>query len=336
MKKIILCIFIILNSSTPFAFAEEIKIINNEKDKIQEYKSNLAINSLLPGYAQFTLDKKDEGNFYMYTSVPLLLVGQGLLLYYFNEKGGINIFPYTENDKHYLVRFGNNTKNDKDLLLYSGLLLSLYGTLISTYSSYSYHRDFSDLNFKNNLKKGKENLGDLVLAPFKAENVFNFDFFPMYPLTALGQVTPTDIKKISDFWKKDKVPFMGANVAPWQGLLLELITAGLLIFANATWEEINYRGILLETSGLASSSLNFGLAHAPNVLYPNTSIEETSLQTVFATLFGFYAAHKTEENNYDFRRMIALHFWHNITSASLSYMSEPEKGIFFINMTYKF
>lgn len=306
-------------------------------EKEREYKLNLSINSLLPGYAQHTINKPEEGNLYLYTSLPLLVIGQGLLIYYFYDKGGIIISPHKrENGLNYLTRFGNEDINDKNFFLYSGLLLSLYGTLISTYSSYAYHRDFIDMNLKSDLKKGRESLGDLILSPIKPENIFNFDFFPMYPLSVVSSITPNDINKMGDFWKKEKVPFMGVNVSPWQGLIFEFLTACLIVSANATWEEIYFRGLELEKNGLNYSSLSFGLAHAGNALYPDASVEETALQTSFATLFGFYAGQKTIENKYDFRKMIALHFWHNVTSATLNYMANPDKGLFFINFSYKF
>lgn len=332
--KIILINIFLFNNFIISSFAED-KILT-EAEKVAEYQNVLTINALLPGYGQITQKKELEGYAYMTTSLTMLISGQALLLSYFYDRGLLEIAPYKKDDKNYLIRFTNPAKEDRNLLLYSGLFLSLYGTLLATYSSYSYHRDYLDANFTNNVKKGKESLTDLVFAPFVPENVFNFDVFPMYPIITVSSIQPSDLGKMNDFWKKDKVPFMGLNVAPWQGLLLEIISASLLVLANATWEEINFRGILLEKSGLTYSSITFGLAHAPNVLYPGVSVEETTLQTLFASLFGFYAGVKTQQNNYDFKKMIALHFWHNVTSASLNYMVNPDKGLLFINMSYKF
>ena len=79
------------------------------------------------------------------------------------------------------------------------------------------------------------------------------------------------------------------------------------------------------------------LRHLPNMLIPNVSVEETVIQSVFAALFGYYAASRTIANDYDFSRMAALHFWHNVTAMTLSYLIEPERSLTFsigINMQF--
>lgn len=333
MKKLLLLFLVTLFFSNTLilnAYADE------ETNIKTEYEKNLTLNQLIAGMGQFSLKQDKEAFNYMLTSIPLTLAGEALVLYYFYNKGGIKIEPYRENNKTYLTKYGYNNTDEKNLILYSGFFLLLYGTLISTYSTYAYHRDFSDKYFTNSVKKGKEELFDLVVSPFKSENILNFDFFPMFPLTVISGLQADDIAKIGGFWQKEKVPFMGVQVTPWQGVLLELASVSALVIANATWEEIQYRGLTLEKSNLSNSAFSFGLAHAGNALYPNTSIEDTALQTTFATLFGFYAGYKTEQNNYDFRRMIALHFWHNVTASLLGYMTNPDKGLFFINYSYKF
>lgn len=337
MKKLILLFLSTIsffNVFTTVVYANE--EINKDKNNNIEYERNVSLNQLVPGIAQFSLKQDKEAFTYMFTSLPLTLVGEALVIYYFYDKGGIKVEPYRENNKTYLTKYAYNNSDEKNLVLYSGFLLLLYGTLITTYSTYAYHRDFSDKYLPNTVKKGKEELFDLVVSPFKSENILNFDFFPMFPLTAISGLQADDISKIGAFWQKDKVPFMGLKVDPWQGVLLELASVSALVLANATWEEIQYRGITLETSNLSNSAFSFGLAHAGNALYPNTSIEDTALQTTFATLYGFYAGYRTQQNNYDFRRMIALHFWHNVTSSLLGYMTNPDKGLFFINFSYKF
>jgi hypothetical protein len=299
-----------------------------------DYSKMMLLNTFVPGSAQLTMGQNNEGYLYM-SSIPISLIGQGILLLYFLDRGFVTQ-PYTENNKNYLIGYSNQN-NDKKWMLYTGLTMAIYANLLSSYSSYSAHRDYMDkYNSENSLRKGRESLFELTLSPYKAENVFNWDVMPFFPLSVVAGIQGGDINSVGKYFQRETVPFMGFNVNPVGGLALNLIATVILVTANAAWEEIMYRGLLLETSGITYSSLNFGFAHLGNMLLPDTSVEDTLIQTGFATLFGFYAAHQTEKNNYDFRKMIALHFWHNVTSSTVGYMVNPDKSLFMINCSFKF
>ena len=159
-------------------------------------------------------------------------------------------------------------------------------------------------------------------SPHRGENVFNFDFFPFFPLTILGQIGPDDIALYGEFFGRDRVDFWKLEVSPWAGLALNTLFSFGLVHANATAEEIIYRGLLLEQRGVVRSSLSFGAAHLPNMLIPGVSVEDTLYQTLFAGIFGFYAANRAEANGFDFSRMVALHFWHNVFAFTAAYLEK--------------
>jgi membrane protease YdiL (CAAX protease family) len=177
---------------------------------------------------------------------------------------------------------------------------------------------------------GHLTMADYLLAPFQPEFVFNFDVFPVFPLLELYPVTFEQWGEAGRFFQRDSVDFLGRRVSPAAGLALTAAGALALVAANATLEEIAYRGMLLDRMGVVGSSLFFGANHLLNPFaLPNFSFEEAGMQAGFAALFGLYAASRTEANGGDFRRMIALHYWHNVTTLVLGYLIDPEHAPLF-------
>lgn len=329
-----------INTENTICYASDIKHIFDEEEKEKRKEDNylglVTLNSFFPGTGQIITGDTSEGLNYLVSTTLLSVTGQVLLFYYFADlKVDLDKVGTPSSDgKTYLAPFIKVSK-EKEWMFYSGLALSLYSQLIGTYSTYSLHRDLKDKE-GNNLKSGKESLASLIQAPFQAENVFNFDVFPFYPMSVFFGTSMDEFKNVPKFFQRDKVDFMGTQFNPFIAVVLALVTNMIIVLANATWEEIFFRGIILEDSGLTNSSLFFGTAHLTNMLSPNASVEDTLAQTAFATLFGFYAGNKTQSNNYDFRKMIALHFWHNVTASTLGYMANPDKTTFSIGFNAKF
>jgi membrane protease YdiL (CAAX protease family) len=132
------------------------------------------------------------------------------------------------------------------------------------------------------------------------------------------------------YFRRGRVEFLGYPVTPLTGFGLEVLLAGVLVTANAVWEELSYRGLGLQVNGTVYSSLSFGFAHLTNMLVPGVTVEDTVLQTLFATAFGFYAADRVQRREDGLERMIALHFWNNLLSLVLSYLADPESEQVFI------
>lgn len=331
-KTFVLTLLILLITINTNVYAEE--AIKQPAENPPDYQKMMLLNSFVPGTAQLSLGQTTEGYTYM-SSIPISLIGQGLVLLYILDSG-INYGVQRVDNKTYLTGYSNQ-QNDKRWILYTGLTMAIYANLLSSYSMYSAQRDYMDrYKPEESIRKGRESLIDLTLSPFHPENVFNWDVMPFFPISVVSGMQGGDFNSISNYFRRDTAPFLGFNLNPVVSLLLNIVATVVLVTANAAWEEIMYRGYLLETTNIHYSSLNFGLAHLGNMLLPDTSVEDTVLQTGFATLYGYYAAHKTETNNYDFKKMIALHFWHNVTSSTVGYMVNPDKSLFMISFKFNF
>jgi membrane protease YdiL (CAAX protease family) len=290
----------------------------------------LLINSFLPGTAQIALGDRVGGTLILVGSIALQAGGTALLVVdqlpafaATGEEAGGGFGWYREGGRTYLWPPDEGAGIVGSGALYdTGLLLSIWGSLLSGYSQWAATREFSDLLGSDSSRTGHESLGELLLAPYRAEYVLNTGFFPFFPMTILGQLDYDDLSVYGRYFSQDRVDFWGMSVHPALGLALNTLFSVALVHANATVEEILFRGLALESGGVVSSSLSFGAAHLPNMLLPGVSIEDTLLQTLFATLFGFYAADVTVRNDYRLGTATALHFWHNVAAFTFGYMEE--------------
>jgi hypothetical protein len=156
------------------------------------------------------------------------------------------------------------------------------------------------------------------------KNLVNAEVLPVLFLSVFGAMRPSDLLAVDDYFRRRRVPFLGWSVSPWAGLGLRVVTAWALVTANATWEEVAFRGTSLERTGVWVSSLSFGTAHLGNMVLPEVSVEEALLQSLFATGFGVYAAAMTVRADYGLQRAVAAHFWHNMIALTLGYLVDPD------------
>jgi len=176
-----------------------------------------------------------------------------------------------------------------------------------------------------------------MVAPWQPRNLINLEILPVFVLSLLPNLTELKRADFLEYFARDSVPFLGRSVSPTAGLALAGASAIVIANANAVWEEIAFRGERLRSDGVVGSSVRFGLAHLPNALTPNVSVQDTIWQSVFATMFGMYAASVTEGNGGDFRKPIAWHFWNNVLAFTMSYLTEPDDQLVFqvkFNMTF--
>ncbi len=321
---------------TAFLFISSIYLLSADGLSAEESGVNdeltyadLLVNSLLPGYWQLKTGDAAEGVLYM-TSLPLTGLGFYFLIDYFFDAGDFQQ-NYTDGERTYLLYSENWQNGDNRWKLYAGVLFSAAGSFLSAYSNYTAEEDFYIQHNDGYADMYGETLTalELLAAPWRPENILNFDFFPAYPMFALSGVAVDEWSSAGSFFRRDTVPFMGADMHPAAAASLALLSSVLLANFSTVTEEVVFRGHLLRQSGVHFSSLYFGAAHLPNMLMPDTSVEDTLVQTAFAALFGYYASVKTAENGYDFRRMIALHFWHNVTAMTLGYIVDPESPFLF-------
>ncbi len=308
-----------------FAIAGGLPRLRAENQQIRaapDYQLMMLANQLVPGSAQVALGQRRAGILYMTTALPLSIAGQAMLLWYvFLDLDAFAIEPMRQNDKTYLFDPALSTVHqEQQWLLYTGFTLSVYSSLLSTYSSYAAHRDYHRLYVPSYPLGPRMPLAELIAAPYRLQNLISWDVFPFFPMSVVASLAGEDFAAIGRFFGKNRVEFWGIEVTPIFGLMLNTLFTFCLVTANAVTEEVLFRGLNLETSGPVRSSLTFGLAHLPNMLMPGASIEDTILQTANATLFAFHAARQTLENGYDFSKMITLHFWHNILAFTFGYL----------------
>ena len=293
----------------------------------------LFINSLLPGTAQIALGDVKTGRRILIGSLTLNAAGLGLLVADLIRSNSIadatseGLGLYRYDNRTYLWPVDENLGLVKsDWMPDTGLLLLTWGSLLTAYSGWAAYRDYADRLQLPSPRTGRESLGSILVAPYRAENILSLDFFPFFPMTIIGQLEYDDLSLYRRFFAEDRVDFWGFDVIPALGLALNTLFAFAFVHANATGEELIFRGLQLESRGVIRSSISFGIAHIPNMIIPGVSIEDTLFQTAFATLFGFYAADRVVENEYRFEKAVALHFWHNIAALTLGYIEGAMRG----------
>jgi hypothetical protein len=326
MQKVV-CLLLISAVSIHFAFSESADSKDFSPLPPVEYGPMMLKNILIPGTAQLALGQEKEARAYLF-SLPLTLIGNGLSLYaVVSRLGGIRIDVETVGRETFLSRYIEEEEPFDEIFLYAGLTLSLYGSLLSNYSQYAAHRDYMDrYSTGSRVRDGREGLPELLFAPFLPRNVFTIDVLPALMLFTLSDIAGEDLSLIGDFFSRETVPFMGFEIRPWAALSLQTLSSVLLVWANSTWEEVAFRGLSLEVSGPVYSSLTFGFSHLGNMIMPGVSVEDTILQSFFATAFGFYASEQVKRNGYKLNRMVALHFWHNVLAFTFGYLFDPDES----------
>ncbi len=294
---------------------------------------DILLNTLLPGYAQIKLGRTIDGVIYL-SSVPLTIAGFALQTHYLAKvmtDDGLERHYTDENGRWYVYYLeGMNERPDKwEFLL--GTILGLYGTLLSTHSQYDLQQHLVARAPTSAAPAAAESisLAHALAAPWQPRNLFNLEILPVFALSVLPDVARIDRTDLANYFSRESVQFLGADLSPAAGLALAAGGAVLIANANAVWEEITYRGLQLQTRGVVGSSVRFGLVHLPNALVPNVSVQDTLWQATFATMFGLYAASVTERDGYDFRKAIAWHFWNNVVAFTLGYLTEPDDQMFF-------
>lgn len=313
-----------------FVVATEDSLYSRENPKSSSV-SNTSIDPAkirIVGYWQF---KKGDplGGAIGIASIPMVIGGSLLVADYLKGFGEPTFAPSTQNGLNYLLYKDAYYNSPDKWKLYLGSVLALAGTYayVSTlYRGYvGYNQEFG-LGLKDAPPEGPVGL---LLSPFRPKEVFNFQVFPVFPLLAFLGSGGIDWQKFNSFFQSKEVPFMGTRVSPGGGVALMGLSAAVMVGFNAAWEEIFFRGVAQDRMGFVGQSLLFGATHGLNVTAPNTSIEGTANQVIFATLFGLYAGYQVKLSRRNITKMIALHFWHNVTSMLLSYITDPTHQIVF-------
>ncbi len=307
---------------------------------------DVLINAFVPGYAQIKMGRVREGSLYL-ASLPLQIAGTVLQTLYLADVFADEALErfWTDADGRWYVYYSPGlAARPGKWQFYAGTILSLYGALLASHSQYDLLWRLGLLSPEGsapggagaaasrpsaNGEAGPISLGQAMAAPWLPGNLFNRDILPVFGLSLLPDLSRISGSDLAAYFERDRVPFLGRDVSPLAGLVLAAGSGVAIAQANAVWEEIVYRGITLQSNGVVGSSLRFGLVHIPNALVPNTSIQETLWQSVFATMFGLYAGSVTERDGGDFRKAIAWHFWNNVVAFTLGYLTSPDEQMLF-------
>lgn len=328
--KNIFFIVILITFISNFTFSDNILLSNFTTNQIRDM---LFWNNIVPGTAQIALGKTDEGVLYI-SALPLMITGSALAVYglYSVNISRNNLFVNTNGLNYIYYNQDYNYNNNKWAILTGSFLLEL-GALLSSYSQYDATREmatrynyYGDIQITNGFMSNS--LWDYISAPWKAENIFNNDVLPVLPLLIAVSMSVTEWQRVGDYFTNSTVRFLNISMNPYASLGLVIATALLYNNLVAPFEELTSRANSLLTDGPILSSIVFGSSHLINMCAPNISVENTVIQSLFATFYGLYAAQKTIENKYDIQHMIAFHFWNNVIAMALNYMIDPGNGLY--------
>lgn len=299
------------------------------------------MNQLLPGYGQWMMGNTWEGLLTSF-ALPLYVCGSYFLADGFVSglKSGHYQWNVNDGTNYFFIKSASVNPDRWKITL--GTSLGIWGMFLWVYSGYALERDYAKLypgNYREYLNSEgltnegyfapRQELSDLLLAPYRPDNLFSSEVLPVLGLLILPYLNSDVFYRVSQYFQRSKVNFFGAQVSPWAGLGFALLTSVAIVTANATWEEIYFRDSMLRSSGLEVSSFAFGSAHLGNIIYPDRSVSETILQTFSATAFGYYAAFVTKNNHYNIQKAISMHFWNNVLINTLNYLIDPENGFYF-------
>ena len=325
MKKIVF--FLLFATVVSSVGADGITLPEGFPASKETIRRTLLLNSIVPGSAQKALGLK-AGIYY--AGLPATVIGAGLTAASFLLMSD-NLVPAIERteDGTTLMSYEGEESAASQWLFYGGTVVSLYGALLSAHSQYSAYRVIADRTdgILTDRRDGFDRAADVLFAPFRPANIFSPSVLPVLGLTVISAFSQSEIKAIRNYFELDSVEFSGITLKPLSALLLRVATALLLVIPNASWEEISFRGVTLEASGARYSSVIFGLSHLGNIFVPGVTIEETLLQSLYATAFGFYAAEIVIRDDYSLERAVAFHFWNNMLAFVLEYLIDPENGV---------
>ena len=115
------------------------------------------------------------------------------------------------------------------------------------------------------------------------------------------------------------------SVSPVVGTALNTtVCMGFNLFV-AAFEEIFFRGILLDETSPTISAIAFGAVHMSNLTYPgyygnSDALSSAINQSVFAAIMGFYANYVDSQDSYRLRKSVTLHYWNNVMAMGLDYV----------------
>lgn len=167
------------------------------------------------------------------SSLPLYVAANYFLLdFYWSVLSDPGTLLKVENNDHYLYYSESIWDSLERWKLYTALMLGSASSLLSTYNNYAAEEDYNAvINSSYTEKYGvKLEFIDVLAASWMFENIFNFEFFPAYPMFAILGTGPDDYRQIGTFFTQESVLFLGIDVPPAAGAAMALGSS--LLLAN--------------------------------------------------------------------------------------------------------
>lgn len=180
----------------------------------------------------------------------------------------------------------------------------------------------------------QDNLGELVVAPFNGQVLSRPEVWGGILGTVAAGVA---VSALLDGWPwrpRDRPRLFGIDYAPGVGYpIASAIGIGLFEHVSIA-EETVFRGYVQsgftrrygEDRGLIYGSLVFGLLHAPNALFMDSSqrLKYLGIGVPFLTLIGSYLGLAYRWSGYSLAPSVAIHFWYDLLISAIGFVADPQ------------
>lgn len=183
---------------------------------------------------------------------------------------------------------------------------------------------------------------DLLLAPFKSENIFTpitigFVGAALIELLVTGRRIEQKINKV------EQIYFLDHYIKRNPALTIYGTTSLSLSWGAGVSEEYLFRNTIMpildykygQTKGLLYSSISFGIGHFTNLAFSNKPDFGQSLLQVFeATIGGYLLGRDVQNRGYQIGPAVAAHTWYNFTLILGSFLINPKENVFAVNVKF--
>lgn len=184
---------------------------------------------------------------------------------------------------------------------------------------------------------------DLLLAPFQPKNIFT-PITGIFVAAAVAELFLLGPKPNRYFGQVEQMMVMDRYVNPNQALALYSGVSLMASFGAGVSEEYLFRNVLMpmmdyqygQRKGLIYSSLFFGGAHLPNLLFSkNPDYVGTLIQVAEATIAGYLLGRDVQKRNYNIGPAVAAHMWYDFVLMLGSFLVNPQNNFLGVSVSFK-
>jgi hypothetical protein len=276
--------------------------------------------TFLPGSGLWRLGRHEDAVASGSISIPLLAVGQGLIVYYYLfTQGGVGAalesgYPFSarESDPSF------------DWMLGLGEILFLSGRAVGAWSALETHEEYY-ARMKGYARGAGEGPLDLIAAPFSPATLSPF-VLPVAALIGAATLPADAATRFEAFFGSPTQSFWGITASPAGALALAATAYAARGLASALAGEILFRGLFLRRDGLGVSLIASGADSLLGLVVPGRPLSKTLIAAGTGMALGAYGAALSASDGGRLRRPVALRFWLEWSQSLLGYMMEPERS----------